>query len=226
MERINSKITGWKIDKNYTEPNMIDSDYVSYTTTSEDQYEEAMLSIVKPESGVPKRPLVLSGFTYSLDIPHYSHKVYITINYEENSLGQRIIRELFIVSQDPDANDLGSALGVSTTATLRSMDNPEYILESLESIRSTSGGFWFLNQYMQSIPYACAKLMRDIIKYNKKTDTIKSNASISLINNKKSLVNEVVKKGKVDHCQSCLSINITRTEGCLKCLDCGYSKCG
>ena len=198
---------------------------------------------------VPKRPSCYLGRTYVFEIPYYSSKVYLTLNYEIDTNNKRIVREVFIMSQDSHADDLGRSLTIPLTAILRSTENPEYLFDSMRGVRSTAGVFWFQGRLMHSIPHAIATLIEELIdepepvvqSVDSSTANVSSKNQSHLLSDLGSITNGELMDSELPNsslsvsnnssigialtCPSCHRTSVIREEGCYRCRICDYSKC-
>ncbi|MFA6292291.1 MAG: adenosylcobalamin-dependent ribonucleoside-diphosphate reductase [Victivallales bacterium] len=197
--------------------------------------------LVKKEDGQAKngksavvpdlpRPKELEGTTYKIKTPLAPDALYLTINdIIEEETGKRRPYELFINTKNLQHLSWIVAMTRLISAVFRKEPDPSFLVDELKSIYDPNGGYFSEGKY---IPSLAADIGLVIEKHLTKIGMIK----------KKEIANGVQpaaappEKSKKKHdktqnknlmiCPQCNDKSLYFQENCLKCLSCGYSKCG
>lgn len=206
-------------------------------TQLQTQIQNVAIGQIKPR----KRPDVMQGSTYK--VPTAYGNLYVTVNEDEYGPFE-------VFSQLGKA---GGFFGAQTEAicrlvslSLRSGISIKEVIEQLKGIRGPDPIF-HNGARILSLPDAIANVLESHLKrgqaelklhfpnpikekeaesvtqelvYQTVTQEVKTNG-VSMIKNKTSIAD----LGHAPACPDC-SAMLTLAEGCMKCLDCGYSKCG
>ena len=164
------------------------------------------------------RPAELEGNTYKLKWPDSEHALYITINDIVIS-GHRRPFEVFINSKNMEHFAWTVALTRMISAVFRRGGDVSFVVEELKAVFDPRGGAWMQGKYIPSILAAIGGVIeRHLIM----TGFIEGEGLGLKSDPKAEVVN--LKRGK--SCSSCGSFELRMVEGCLTCMNCGYSKCG
>jgi ribonucleoside-diphosphate reductase alpha chain len=184
----------------------------------EKEKETAKEEIRRP---IPKRPDELSGTTYKIKTAQATDAFYITINdYEED--GVRHPYELFINTKNLNHFSWIVAMSRLISAVFRNDPRPTFLIEELKSVYDPNGGSYRNGKYVPSLAAEIGLVIEEhLIKIgcmepkNKKIDSpaVAASASPQVADNK--LI-----------CPECREKELINQENCLKCLSCGFSKCG
>jgi len=173
-------------------------------------------------------------FGYTVKIKYMDHSFYITLNFDE----QKNLLEVFVnaSSTSPEINSYIQALARMISNQLKHRVPLEKIIKHLDGLDSGNSVLvkFPLQQkgkFIKSIPDLLAKVLSFYGDFNKVKKLIKEHYTKE---NEESEVNiyEKVYEDKSNNkkstiqCPSCGSDNVSLSEGCLTCLECGYSKCG
>jgi ribonucleoside-diphosphate reductase alpha chain len=181
----------------------------------------SVLSVEKPADTSPAppaapaltaRPETLIGSTYKIKWPESEHALYVTINdIEEN--GARRPFEIFINSKNMEHYAWTLALTRMISAVFRRGGDVSFVAEELKAVFDPRGGAWLRGRYVPSLLAAIG----DVIQRHLDSDTIAAPVTAA--------DPAPVTKSRPRLCPKCSAAALVRTEGCDKCLDCGYSKC-
>lgn len=173
-----------------------------------------------------KRPHELEGTTYKIKTPLSADALYVTINDIVERDGRRRPYELFINTKNLQHFSWIVAMTRLISSVFRHEPEPKFLVEELKSIYDPNGGYFSDGAY---IPSLAADIGRVIEKHLNK---------IGMMDGAKGRSGAVSKDGgdaapkpaSPDNgyaiCPFCNERKLTAQENCVKCLACGYSKCG
>jgi ribonucleoside-diphosphate reductase alpha chain len=194
--------------------------------------EDKSKEIVKERETLIRNDVV---FGYTIKIKYIDHSFYITLNFDE----EKRLLELFVnaSSTSPEINAYIQALARMISNQLKYRVPIEKIIKHLDGLDSgTSTLVKFPMQkkskFIKSIPDLLAKVLMFYGNFDSLSSLINNNDALdsnSVSNDSKD--GEKIEQLKSTRnsgltCSSCSSINVVLSEGCVMCLDCGYSKCG
>ncbi len=156
------------------------------------------------------RPEALVGSTYKIKWPESEHAVYVTINDVEEESKRRPF-EMFINSKNMEHYPWTLALTRMISAVFRRGGDVSFVAEELKAVFDPRGGAWLGGRYVPSLLAAIG----DVIQRHLDSDAVKLD-----------LTHAPAARTKPRGCPKCGAAALIRAEGCDKCLDCGYSKCG
>ena len=164
------------------------------------------------------RPTELEGTTYKIKTPLSPDALYLTINDIIDNEKRRPY-ELFINTKNLQHFSWIVAMTRLISAVFRKEEDPSFLVDELKSIYDPNGGYFSNGRF---VPSLAADIGLVIDQHLKK---------IGLKDAKKNPVikNEQLDKAKSDNlmiCPSCNEKGLYSSENCLKCILCGYSKCG
>lgn len=179
-----------------------------------------------------KRPDVMIGKTYKMPTPYGN--LYITVNNDEHGNPFEVFATIgktggFFATQTESLCRLIS-LALSTGV------KPEEIVKQLKGIRGPDI-FWHEGGQVLSLPDAIAKVLERHIRGDQPKLDLKFEAPTAAtpapqvekettVGTAATTVNQSIANfGHAPVCPECGG-NLTFAESCLKCLNCGYSKCG
>jgi ribonucleoside-diphosphate reductase alpha chain len=197
--------------------------------------------LVKKDEGQPKngknavipdlpRPKELEGTTYKIKTPLAPDALYLTINdIIEEETGKRRPYELFINTKNLQHLSWIVAMTRLISAVFRKEPDPSFLVDELKSIYDPNGGYFSEGKY---IPSLAADIGLVIEKHLTKIGMIKKKENVAGV--PLSPVPPEKSKKKQDKtqnknlmiCPQCNDKSLYFQENCLKCLSCGYSKCG
>ena len=165
------------------------------------------------------RPQALEGQTYKLKWPDSNHAIYITVN-DIVVGGQRRPFEVFINSKNMEHYAWTVALTRMISAVFRRGGDVSFVVEELKAVFDPRGGAWMEGRYVPSILAAIGGVIeRHLVTIGfiaGEGQGLKSDPRADRV---------VVGEKRGPACPSCGGYDLHMAEGCMTCLDCGYSKC-
>ncbi len=168
---------------------------------------------------VVNRPIELEGTTYKIKTPLSPDALYVTIN-DMIDEGKRRPYELFINTKNLQHFSWIVAMTRLISAVFRHEPEPTFLVDELKSIYDPNGGYFSDGGY---VPSLAADIGRVVEKHLNK---------IGIMGKKDKIVQapKVEEKEEENNnymiCPTCSEKALISSENCLKCLSCGYSKCG
>jgi ribonucleoside-diphosphate reductase alpha chain len=166
-----------------------------------------------------ERDPVLSGATYKLKWPDSDHAIYVTINDIVQD-GRKRPFEVFINSKNLEHYAWTVALTRMISAVFRRGGDIAFVSEELKAVFDPRGGQWMGGRYVPSLLAAIG----DVIEKHMITTGFLQRAPAE-DERRRMAVNSDGQRG-ADACPRCGAAALIMEEGCLRCRDCGYSKCG
>ncbi len=189
-----------------------------------------------------ERPEMLVGSTYKVKTPVSDHAMYVTINdivlNEGTEHEQRRPFEIFINSKNLDHYQWIVALTRIMSAVFRKGGDVTFLVDELKAVFDPRGGYWqpggkFMPSIIAELGYIVEKHLQ----------TIGLLKSVGLDEHQQKLVEEKRAEFEAqtkqqdafsensfpEGAQLCTKCNTTAAvmlDGCMTCLNCGYSKCG
>jgi hypothetical protein len=166
------------------------------------------------------RPNLLKGTTYKIKPPTQDKAIYITIN--DYKLDDRTIvpYEIFLNSRDTNNAQWVSALTVIMSALFRKGGDIGFLIEELKDIHDPKGGYWHKQRFIPSVVTEIAMVLEDHIAALKPRDKTLDDGKQEEIKQNDGY------PSSASFCSECNVKALVKTDGCNKCLACGYSKCG
>jgi hypothetical protein len=220
----------------------IEKPIVSFNIVKDDQ--EATTKKEKPTvekmNEKVKRPESLQGETYKIKPPQSEHALYVTINDIILNVGTeyetRRPFEIFLSSKDMAHYQWTIALTLIISAVLRKGGDVTFLVEELRSVFDPNGGYF--KRGGKYVPSLVAEIGDVIEKHLKKIGMIQteeiSEHQKAFIESKKKELN-LKEQANDSHsafpaesqlCTTCSTKAMIMLDGCMTCLNCGYSKCG
>jgi ribonucleoside-diphosphate reductase alpha chain len=159
-----------------------------------------------------RRENVLPGFTYKLRWPDSEHSFYITIN-DVIGDGRRRPYEIFINSRNVEHYAWTAALTLLVSAIFRRGGDVAFVVDELKAVFDPRGGHWMGGRYVPSLLAAIGEVIESHM------------IDIGFLSPAAAGEKSVVPEGSGATCPRCGRPTLVHREGCLACLDCGYSKC-
>ena len=223
--KITQKIIGFDIVKPDAKLAMVAED-------NKDQSHQQMSEAIK-------RPEVLVGATYKIKPPQADHALYVTINdVILNQDTEHEIRrpfELFLSSKNMEHFQWTVALTLIISAIFRKGGDITFLVAELRSVFDPNGGYF--KRGGRYIPSLVAEI-GDVIEKHLKTIGMlpedgmdKQNRQVVATGQEEMTLqqsNEVSNNQfppESSLCKKCSTKAMIRMDGCLTCLNCGYSKC-
>jgi len=163
------------------------------------------------------RPLALEGNTYKMRWPENEHAIYITIN-DVMVDGQRRPFEVFINSKNMEHYAWTVALTRMISAVFRRGGDVSFVVEELKAVFDPRGGAWMGGKYIPSILAAIGGVIEGhlvAIGFMEAGGALKADPQA-----------EPTVKPRGPACPKCGQYALRMQEGCMVCMECGYSKCG
>ncbi|MGH7103694.1 MAG: adenosylcobalamin-dependent ribonucleoside-diphosphate reductase [Acetobacteraceae bacterium] len=161
----------------------------------------------------------LTGATYKLKWPDSEHALYVTINDIEHA-GLRRPLEIFVNSKNLEHYAWVVALTRMISAVFRRGGDVSFVAEELKQVFDPRGGRWSNGTYVPSLVAAIGTIlerhMREIGFLIPEVPSLVKKAS-----KPEGLLGTVL--GPL--CPRCSQPGLVNENGCLTCLDCGWSRC-
>lgn len=182
---------------------------------------KAMEQTVQPY--LAKRPEFLDGMTAKLKWPGLMSPAYVTLTRTED--GSPF--EVFLSSKDQRSNEWMTVTTLMMSWLLRMGVPLSTVAEELRKIQSIDG-YIVGGKYRQSlVAFMGDMLMQMDMRFQNRSDGgILIDSTASPEPQGSSSTTGPVNAESQERCPQCRSSNIRIEEGCVKCIDCGYSKCG
>lgn len=188
-----------------------------------------------------KRPESLLGETYKIKPPQAEHALYVTINdivlNEGTEHEHRRPFEIFLSSKDMGHYQWTIALTLIISSVFRKGGDVTFLVEELRSVFDPNGGYF--KRGGKYVPSLVAEIGDVIEKHLKKIGIIQPDPANehqkAFIESKKQALD--AKKQANDNdthsafppesqlCSTCSTKAMIMLDGCMTCLNCGYSKC-
>jgi ribonucleoside-diphosphate reductase alpha chain len=166
----------------------------------------------RAEDPLPPREEQLQGTTYKLKWPESAHAVYVTINDVEQD-GIRRPFEMFINSKNMEHYAWTLGLTRMVSAVFRRSADVAFVADELKAVFDPRGGAWMHGRYVPSLLAAIGDIVERHLKALESGEPAKQDMVFA-------------HPFAPAACPQCGAAKLVKVEGCNKCLDCGYSKCG
>ena len=169
------------------------------------------------EAVLEPRPELLHGSTYKVKWPHSEHAIYVTINdlIEED---RRRPFEMFINSKNMEHYAWTVGLTRMISAVLRRGGDIGFVAEELKAVFDPRGGSWVNRRYVPSLLAAIGDVFEGHLAGLSGGEGPRADPQVPASSIEGAPVGRA--------CTQCGHLTMHRQEGCDKCLECGYSKCG
>ena len=203
-------------------PNEVTGSVLSVASEEKSKSEKEIDGEVIYMSEPLERPNTLDGNTYKLRWPDSEHAIYVTIN-DIIVNDQRRPFEVFINSKNMEHFAWTVGLTRMISAVFRRGGDVSFVVDELKAVFDPRGGAWVNGKYIPSILAAIGGVLEEhMVKIG---FIINSDEMLSHQKDDLSKV-EKLKRLKQKSCTSCGQFDLKMIEGCMTCLNCGYSKCG
>jgi len=165
-----------------------------------------------------ERDPVLSGATYKLKWADSDHAIYVTINDIVQDSRKRPF-EIFINSKNLEHYAWTVALTRMISAVFRRGGDVAFVVEELKAVFDPRGGQWMGGRYVPSLLAAIGDLIEKHMLstgFLQRPDETQARRLLA--------VNEGG-GGGLGTCPRCGAAGLVLQEGCLRCRNCGFSKC-
>ena len=203
-------------------PNEVTGSVLSVASEEKSKSEKEIDGEVIYMSEPLERPNTLDGNTYKLRWPDSEHAIYVTIN-DIIVNDQRRPFEVFINSKNMEHFAWTVGLTRMISAVFRRGGDVSFVVDELKAVFDPRGGAWVNGKYIPSILAAIGGVLEEHmvkIGFIKNSDEMLSHQKDDLSKVEK------LKRLKQKSCTSCGQFDLKMIEGCMTCLNCGYSKCG
>jgi hypothetical protein len=189
-----------------------------------------------------ERPEVLIGSTYKVKTPVSDHAMYVTINdivlNENTPHEQRRPFEIFINSKNLDHYQWIVALTRIMSAVFRKGGDVTFLVDELKAVFDPRGGYWqpggtFMPSIIAELGHIVEKHLTEIGLLKRPEHSKEHKEFIE-----KKRAEFEARGGQTDAfakstfpegaqlCGKCNTAAAVLLDGCMTCLNCGYSKCG
>lgn len=198
------------------------SDHITGVLVKKEDKKEAPAA----KKGPPvSRPNELEGTTYKIKTPLSPDALYVTINDMINEDGSRRPYEIFINTKNLQHFSWIVAMTRLISAVFRHEPHPVFLIEELKSIYDPNGGYFSDGGY---VPSLAADIGRIVEKHLSKLGITQLKPKNGNGNghggNGESNGHQLADQKMI--CPMCKEKSYIYQENCMKCLSCGYSKCG
>jgi hypothetical protein len=234
--KIDKKITGYAVAQPDAEkaPASISSD------TSQPR-REAEQNVIRMHEKL-ERPEMLVGSTYKVKTPVSDHAMYVTINdiilNEGTKHEQRRPFEIFINSKNLDHYQWIVALTRIISAVFRKGGDVTFLVDELKAVFDPRGGYWqpggkFMPSIIAELGHIVEKHLVDIgllkavgLDAGQQQFVQGKRAEFEARNSQQDAFAESSFPAGAQLCSKCSTAAAVMLDGCMTCLNCGYSKCG
>lgn len=192
-------------------PNDITGSVLSTTTPA------TTVPPAQPHPAIAPREERLAGATYKLRWPESEHAFYVTINDIEEE-GKRRPYEVFLNSKSMEHYAWVVALTRMISAVFRRGGDVAFVAEELKAVFDPRGGHWSEGRYVPSLVAAFGSIIeRHMIDigFLAPSEAIAAHASDE----------HPPARTLGALCPKCSQPGLIKTDGCLTCRHCGWSKC-
>jgi hypothetical protein len=225
----------------------IDKKIVKYAVAKDDDKrkppaaEAAESNVIRMHEKL-ERPEVLIGSTYKVKTPVSDHAMYVTINdivlNEGTPHEQRRPFEIFINSKNLDHYQWIVALTRIMSAVFRKGGDVTFLVDELKAVFDPRGGYWqpggkFMPSIIAELGHIVERHLTEIgllkppaLSPEQRKLIAEKRAEFEALGGQK---DAFAKESFPEGAQLCGKCNTTAAvllDGCMTCLNCGYSKCG
>ena len=189
-----------------------------------------------------ERPEVLIGSTYKVKTPVSDHAMYVTINdivlNEGTEHEQRRPFEIFINSKNLDHYQWIVALTRIMSAVFRKGGDVTFLVDELKAVFDPRGGYWqpggkFMPSIIAELGYIVERHLTDIgllkrseLSPEQRQLIADKRAEFEARGSQKDAFTKDNFPEGAQLCGKCSTTAAVLLDGCMTCLNCGYSKCG
>jgi len=189
-----------------------------------------------------ERPEKLVGSTYKVKTPVSDHAMYVTINdiilNEGTEFEKRRPFEIFINSKNLDHYQWIVALTRIMSAVFRKGGDVAFLVEELKAVFDPRGGYWqpggkFMPSIIAELGYIVERHLTDIgligtpePSEERRKALERKRAEFEAQSSQQDAFAENAYPDGAQLCAKCNTAASVMLDGCLTCLNCGYSKCG
>ncbi|MFO7286063.1 MAG: NrdJb [Gammaproteobacteria bacterium] len=230
-----------KIDKKIVKYSVVREGEKREETAKEPEKQETEAKVIRMHEKL-ERPEVLVGSTYKVKTPVSDHAMYVTINdivlNEGTPYEQRRPFEIFINSKNLDHYQWIVALTRIMSAVFRKGGDVTFLVDELKAVFDPRGGYWQPGgKFMPSIIAELGHIIeRHLISIGLLKPVGPDPEQQKLIEQKRAefesrhkqrdaFAEDAFPEG-AQLCTKCNTAAAVLLDGCMTCLNCGYSKCG
>ena len=217
----------------------IEKNIVSFSIKKEDSDVSASSPDKETMHEEIQRPNELRGYTYKIKTPLTDHAMYITINdillNEGTEHEQEYPFEIFINSKNMEQFQWILALTRVISAVFRKGGDATFLTEELKQVFDPQGGYF--KKGGKFMPSLVAEIGEVLETHMRKIGLIEnedlSDSHKALIEEKRASLQALDETSEEDNfppgaelCSTCNTKAMVLLDGCMTCLNCGYSKCG
>jgi hypothetical protein len=189
-----------------------------------------------------ERPEVLIGSTYKVKTPVSDHAMYVTINdivlNEGTAHEQRRPFEIFINSKNLDHYQWIVALTRIMSAVFRKGGDVTFLVDELKAVFDPRGGYWqpggrFMPSIIAELGHIVEKHLLEIgllkgpdLSVEQRDFIAKKREDFEGRDRQKDAFAKGAFPEGAQLCGKCNTAAAVMMDGCMTCLNCGYSKCG
>jgi hypothetical protein len=189
-----------------------------------------------------ERPEVLIGSTYKVKTPVSDHAMYVTINdivlNEGTQYEQRRPFEIFINSKNLDHYQWIVALTRIMSAVFRKGGDVTFLVDELKAVFDPRGGYWqpggkFMPSIIAELGHIVEKHLIEIgllkgpdLSVEQREFLAKKRTEFEARDSQKDAFAKSSFPAGAQLCGKCNTAATVMLDGCMTCLNCGYSKCG
>ncbi len=189
-----------------------------------------------------ERPEVLIGSTYKVKTPVSDHAMYVTINdivlNEGTQHEQRRPFEIFINSKNLDHYQWIVALTRIMSAVFRKGGDVTFLVDELKAVFDPRGGYWqpggrFMPSIIAELGHIVEKHLTEIgllkgpdLSAEQQEFIAQKRADFEGRDRQKDAFAKSAFPEGAQLCGKCSTAAAVMMDGCMTCLNCGYSKCG
>ncbi len=189
-----------------------------------------------------ERPEMLIGSTYKVKTPVSDHAMYVTINdivlNEGTPHEQRRPFEIFINSKNLDHYQWIVALTRIMSAVFRKGGDVTFLVDELKAVFDPRGGYWqpggkFMPSIIAELGYIVEKHLQTIgllqppgLDEHQQKLVDEKRAEFEGSKKQQDAFSENSFPEGAQLCNKCNTAAAVMLDGCMTCLNCGYSKCG
>ncbi len=189
-----------------------------------------------------ERPEMLVGSTYKVKTPVSDHAMYVTINdiilNEGTEFEKRRPFEIFINSKNLDHYQWIVALTRIMSAVFRKGGDVAFLVEELKAVFDPRGGYWqpggkFMPSIIAELGYIVERHLTQIgligpsgPSEEQRKELELKRAEFQAQSSQQDAFAENTFPAGAQLCAKCNTAASVMLDGCLTCLNCGYSKCG
>ena len=189
-----------------------------------------------------ERPEMLVGSTYKVKTPVSDHAMYVTINdiilNEGTEFEKRRPFEIFINSKNLDHYQWIVALTRIMSAVFRKGGDVAFLVDELKAVFDPRGGYWqpggkFMPSIIAELGYIVERHLTHIgligtsePSEERRKELERKRAEFEAQSSQQDAFAENAYPDGAQLCAKCNTAASVMLDGCLTCLNCGYSKCG